>query len=285
MESKQNPFSFYDFLGYFTPGAIFLYAVLLVFPFIQISQTELPLISDIKQIDKLGFYIPFILSAYVLGHLLSFLSAVTIEKYSIWTSGYPSKYLLGIKINGLFTFDEPRLIRGIGRFVVISLLLPVVIFDVIIGYGLKLRNVYSKPLDPLLLDLIKPKIELLLNNNGNLNSKIKLDNLMSENYFIILYHYCVEHAANHLPKMQNYVALFGFLRTLTFITVLGFWTALIVILEMDATCPIKLILFLCASSVCYIFYMAFTKFYRRFTFEALMAFTAVYPPTNCSDKK
>ena len=30
MNIKQNPFSFYDFLGYFTPGAIFLYGVLLI---------------------------------------------------------------------------------------------------------------------------------------------------------------------------------------------------------------------------------------------------------------
>jgi hypothetical protein len=31
MDLKQNPFSFYDFLGYFTPGAIFLYAALVVY--------------------------------------------------------------------------------------------------------------------------------------------------------------------------------------------------------------------------------------------------------------
>lgn len=36
-------------------------------------------------------------------------------------------------------------------------------------------------------------------------------------------YYAVENAPNHFSKMQNYVALYGFFRTLTPIAVLLFW--------------------------------------------------------------
>lgn len=47
---KQNPFSLYDFLGYFTPGAIFLYGCMAA---ISHSHLDESLIQYVKQYQSL----------------------------------------------------------------------------------------------------------------------------------------------------------------------------------------------------------------------------------------
>ena len=275
MESKQNPFSFYDFLGYLTPGAIFLYSFILVAPHIQLFEDISEFLNNHHNIDKVELYIPFVLSAYVIGHIMNFLSSVTVEIYSIWSSGYPSKYLLKVPVSKYFEIEKPKRIKMTARVLLLIILAPVTTLDFILGYLLKLREVYAKNLDPLLISLIQYKIVALLKEN-----KVPADKALvsqTDNYFRFIYHYCVENAPNHLPKMQNYVALYGFLRTLTFLSVLGFWTL------MTFMCTNKIELmkgfgYLVFVSLCsYILFMAFTKFYRRFSLEAFMALTAVYP--------
>ena len=54
MESKQNPFSFYDFLGYFTPGAIFLYGLAFISPKILGMESIAEFLMPIKEIDDVG---------------------------------------------------------------------------------------------------------------------------------------------------------------------------------------------------------------------------------------
>ncbi|MCF8186553.1 MAG: hypothetical protein K9J28_07040 [Sulfuritalea sp.] len=276
MESKQNPFSFYDFLGYFTPGAIFLYSFILITPHIHSLDDISEFLNSHHSIDKVEQYIPFVLSAYVIGHILSFLSSVTIEIYSIWSAGYPSKYLLKVPVSKYFEIQKPKRIKLTARVLLLLLLAPVTIFDFILGYCLKLREVYSKNLDPLLISLIQNKIVALLKENKVLTGKSSVS-VQTDNYFRFVYHYCVENAPNHLPKMQNYVALYGFLRTLTFLSVLGFWTLTIFMFtnEVELTKGLGYLLFLSLCS--YILFMAFTKFYRRFSLEAFMALTAIYP--------
>jgi hypothetical protein len=276
MESKQNPFSFYDFLGYFTPGAIFLYALVYLSPFIPGMSEISELLKPIREIDDVGGYVPFVLSAYVVGHILSFLSSITVERYSIWSSGYPSKYLLGVHVDGYFTFGKPWRVKLTGRVLLIFILLPIILFDFLIGYWLKFRELYK--LDGLLADLIKLKIQALLTSSEILKKGPSRKSPVNDDYFRFVYHYCVEHAPNHLPKMQNYVALYGFLRTLTFIAVLGCWALLSFLVNAHLGCLRSMLLISLAGFFSYILFMAFTKFYRRFTLEAFMALTAIYPP-------
>lgn len=92
MESKQNPFSLYDFLGYFTPGAVFLYVSIAISSrFFQFKLHD-SLIN--AGFTKAEITVGLIILAYVLGHVLSFLSSVFVERFSNWMHGYPSKYLL-----------------------------------------------------------------------------------------------------------------------------------------------------------------------------------------------
>ncbi|MFA6712186.1 MAG: hypothetical protein WCS33_05715, partial [Candidatus Caldatribacteriota bacterium] len=54
----------------------------------------------------------FVIISYVLGHALNYLSSLTIERYSIWSIGYPSRFILGEKqscyLKKLNNKDDPE---------------------------------------------------------------------------------------------------------------------------------------------------------------------------------
>lgn len=267
---KQNPFSLYDFLGYFTPGAIFIYSALLIHAH-STNQQMTRAVTELLSFDRAEIYIPFILFAYTLGHLLSFVSSITVERYSIWAHGYPSKYLLGVVHPGYFSTDSHPLLRGILRACVGAILLPVSALDWVLGKLLKMRDLYTKSLDGLLISLIDKQVVRVVKHQTRVDSSDD-GSAVDHDFFRFVYHYAVEHAPNHLPKMQNYVALFGFLRTITLLAVIFFWFTLWHAFTTPS--PIHYLLLAISAISAFLFYMAFVKFYRRFSLEALMAVTA-----------
>jgi len=273
MEAKQNPFSVYDFLGYFTPGAVFIYGSILAAAHAK-NMDSIDIITDKLSFDKSEIYIPFILLAYVIGHLISFLSSATIERYSIWLSGYPSKYLMGLKHGGFFMVHakaRPKILYKFGRIAVALFLLPIATIDVLLSW-IPSRKGYSRDdLDPLIRAIIKRKLVLLLTKHAGLRTPPEEGGAKTHNYFLYAYHYALEYAGNHVAKMNNYVALYGFLRALTFILLMSFWFVFlhIVLLPTDFITAVAMLSF--SSSATYLFYLGFVKFYRRYSVEVLMA--------------
>ena len=90
-------------------------------------------------------------------------------------------------------------------------------------------------------------------------------------YHRVIYHYEYENSCNHRTKMDNYVALYDFLRAITliftgmFLFVAG--TGLFGSNEIGLYFWIDLLVLLALS---YISFMSFFEFYRRFTLEAFM---------------
>ncbi len=256
MNIRQNPFSVYDFLGYFTPGAIFIAVAFVLFE---------PLVSHasvIANVDKPAFYILFVLLSYTMGHLLSFLSSITVEKYCVDSLGYPSKYLLKIPVKGYFEGISNR--KLFARFLFLISIWPVSVLDWIFGFLLKFRASYAKPLDEFLRETIEDKIQELLEFRG-----IKRQKLHEEDFFRFVYHFSVENSPNHLPKMQNYVALYGFVRTMSLSFIFLSWFLLIGVFREYSNWSLNMALG--SSVVAYVFYLSFVKFYRRFSLEVFMA--------------
>lgn len=91
---KQNPFSLYDFLGYVFPGLITIYLVLF---FANVPSMEnaasiwnglkSPMANGGTLISSLEDTFVLIISAYVVGHLVAYLSSLTVEQFSIWVYG------------------------------------------------------------------------------------------------------------------------------------------------------------------------------------------------------
>jgi hypothetical protein len=139
--NKQNPFSVYDFLGYLIPG-LFFYIIgvelqqnsFYILDFVGFTNKLITTSTDIKW-DQVIF---IIVICYIIGHILSFISSITIEKYSVWTVGYPSQYLLNFKRNtGIYKFEKNKPTRYILRTLTVLFLWPIFLYDGIIGIFLK----------------------------------------------------------------------------------------------------------------------------------------------------
>jgi len=276
MEIKQNPFSFYDFLGYFVPGSIFIYFV------IGISAHALPEIniysklSENTNLNGAELYAPLILAAYIAGHLISFVSAVTIEKYSTWMYGYPSKVLLNLPRPNYFDASSRPIRRSIIRVFVFLIIFPISIIDVVLIKTLKLGELLNKPLDPLLIKIINKRMIDLLSKHAGIKSPGEGVTANNSDFFRYMYHYALENAPNHVSKMQNYVALYGLLRAITLCSVIVFWVAAWHLIYSSASMTTAAITLTLIMLITYLFYMAFIKFYRRFSLEAMMAASVAY---------
>lgn len=171
MENKM--FSFYDFLGYLIPGSFLMLMVGLIFN-IEVSKSlELNLKNILKLVKELNMDKIFILIIlmYVLGHILSFLSAITIERYSIWTLGYPSNYLLGYKKKAYFQIEKNKLFRIPARILNFLFLLPITLLDLVLSHScLKLSKIVSNSLDEELQCVIRKCICKNLQDKYGINS-------------------------------------------------------------------------------------------------------------------
>src|SRR5690606_4025075 len=81
----------------------------------------------------------FIVVTYSLGHIVSYLSSITIEKYSLYQFNYPSKFLLNQRP------FSPR--KNPASWLVRIIVLPIWVLEVFLGRLLKLRKYYAGPLD------------------------------------------------------------------------------------------------------------------------------------------
>ena len=244
---NKNPFSFYDFLGYLFPGIIIL--ALTVFA-VALAKESAPIeeyfqinkFVDVFQ-DKQGLKwwettILTIILAYVAGHIFSYLSSVMVEYLPNRLFGYPSHYLLHAEnINPKMLFQRYFVLdRNPGR----------LLWRIIVVFALF-------PLIPLLF----------------LGKYLKAD------YHRIVMHYVYLNIPNCQRKADNYVAIYGFLRTMTLIACIYFdyffyWQVFTLNIHAGVNWNAVLILLL-MGILCDVLFMGFVKFYRRFTLENYMA--------------
>lgn len=165
------------------------------------------------------------------------------------------------------------------KLILLIILLPISILSLIFGSVFRFNRFVLKPLDPLLQVCILKKKNVLLErldviNVYNENEK-KLKNTEKDNLRII-YHYQYERQTKQARKMDNYVALYGFLRSLTLIFVMLFdymlIKAILTIGKVSFNLDWKSInILIVLAIISYVFYLAFMKFFRRFTVECFMA--------------
>lgn len=93
---KKNPFSLFDFLGYVFPGALTLFIVYFISEVNNVNSI-VSLYKGVKEVNipfSLENTIFMTLISYVLGHLIAYVSSLTVEQFAIWLYGYPSDFLL-----------------------------------------------------------------------------------------------------------------------------------------------------------------------------------------------
>jgi hypothetical protein len=272
MNKIPNPFSLYDFLGYFLPGAIVVYAIALLIGHTNADTSVATIYEKFLSLKEPGVILPFILLSYIAGHLASYLSSITVERYSTLQYGQPSKYVLGVSHTPYFftglrkgPIDPLRILLGI-------FMTPVAIFDLAFGRGLGLARVYARGLDKVLQAVLRQSVTERLNAISQPKG-VKPEETKAEmvEFFLLLQHFALENCEHHRPKMDNYVALYGFLRTMTLLLLLLFWMFALHVLIVG---PFKYLPYgapLTVALVAFVFYMAYMKFWRRYSLEVLMA--------------
>lgn len=272
----KNPFSFYDFLGYLFPGLLCVMFMKVIYS-VEGSVTIQNFYSKgVEGTISWNDTIPYTVLSYVVGHFISYFSSLTVEPFLIWSYGYPSVFLLKNNYNKKFFDVNSTLGKNWTIFwksLVCMVIFPIALASLFFGKLLRFNVYVLKPLDQYLRDSIEKKMELLLEY---LSLSSSSQNERGDIHRIIM-HYCYENYKNHIPKYDNYVALYGFLRSLSFLFSCIFIYGLIIELltlnihsSIDWFAIIVLIILFCVT---YVFYLGFVKFYRRYTLENLMSIT------------
>lgn len=294
---EKNPFSLYDFLGYFFPGCLALFIIFTICKTNEIYcdfvpsdyvNTFMDFLRGTEKLDLLRILLPFIVIAYVLGHLISYLSSLIVEYFTNWTFGYPSKFLLHTdeqssrsKFWKISSINKKEHCVKMGARIFICLILFPVTTLILYGRSVSkpLVNFITRSQDSYTVNCIEKKLYALASKINIDKPPINLD----FDYHRIVMHYVYLHYPACQKKVDNYVALYGFLRCTTlilclftdFIIFMGIISILHAIFD-GCICiswsSIILIVCLWISSI--VSYLGYVKFYRRFTLENYMTLLA-----------
>lgn len=279
----KNPFSFYDFLGYLFPGMMTL---LIIIHLIYIDNPTS--ISDYFNIEKFiktfkndisiewwKTTLLLIIFSYTCGHIISYLSSTTIEYFSNRIFKYPSHYLLHEDKRNYCDYwasyftDNATFGNICWRIILFFLLCPITCFILPFGSLIHINAFVARPLDAYIRDNITTKFL-------HLTQKLQLSQPQLESdadYHRIVMHYVYLNIPNCQKKTDNYIAIYGFLRSICLIlctfTVFIFYNA-IFSSNIHIT-PTGWKLVITMIILCNITFMGFVKFYRRFTLENYMA--------------
>lgn len=299
---KKNPFSIYDFMGYLFPGLTVLYILYYFYScrwdLFQAIRVNV-LCNTIDEIDnKFSFEksVLIIIIAYIIGHLVSYVSSLTIEILSNRFFGYPSKYLLQkerpkyeqlwanyFKVKVDSSWKPMKIIKSTFVWIVylfiFLILLPISLTTTTIGYLLNMNQFIIRPLDDYLISGIKTRQQELAKRIG-----LNLPEVNQEcDYHRIIMHYVYLNIPACQHKVDNYIALYGFLRCMSFIFcmlfdtffIFGIYTICKFYLHDIAWNLIGELFLLFILS--YISFLAFVKFYRRQTLENFMSMLTGMP--------
>ena len=174
---RKNPFSLFDFLGYVFPGAFTLFIVCFII-YGNLNNFELYNL-DINSINKFNSYIKdqfsientifWTISSYITGHLIAYLSSLTVEQFSIWFYGYPSQFLLEGNLNNKYwpSLGSKILFKRnfracFWRFIIGTFLLPISFVNFILAEFLGLKYFFLKSLDKNIIRLQDQTVHTLI---------------------------------------------------------------------------------------------------------------------------
>ncbi|MFZ4929125.1 hypothetical protein [Chryseobacterium sp. Mn2064] len=286
----KGPFSLYDFMGYFIPGALALYLILIGSGGDLTDFSKDFLLKDKTTFIDIPLYIIvfYIILSYCMGHFLSFFSTLTVERYTRIIYGDPSKNLLSdverkryeILFPSSITNNIKEKIRSnFGLFFI----LPLIMFDTILYY-LKYKHRYMNQIPSPYRTLVMTKINDAF---GQIGFQGDVFANTANNYHQLLIHYNYEYTQTHASKLMNYVALYGFLRVITlissvYLTYLVFYFCLNYSVDYSWNGVLQAIFILAKlflyGLVTFIFFLGYLKFYRRYTLENLMLILLIKKP-------
>lgn len=298
---NKNPFSIYDFMGYLFPGMM-CYIIIAYYFRMGLDMGEITNIDNLRNLVRetqmefnLEKSVIIIVIAYILGHIVSYLSSVSIELFAQKVFGYPSEYLLKRgrgknwweMLRAFFASEAhssnriwawiKTVLRFMMKVFIALLLFPISFSTFTFAYFFDINGWIVRPLDEYLKNTLKVK-EFRLANRLGINHP---DVNQECDYHRIVMHYVYLNIPNSQRKTDNYIALYGFLRSISFVFCSTFFAFGVYALTtinfsepFDMGLLVTLSLFFTLSYICF---LGFVKFYRRFTLENYMAMLTAMP--------
>jgi len=152
---------------------------------------------------------------------------------------------------------------------------PVIICDVIVRKIFKIKNLLGKPIDIIISNLIRNKVDNYCIDCFSQKETEKIQKSDTADFFNFIYHYTLEKYPTHVSKLNNYVSLYGFTRTLCFSFITLSWIIIIRGFGGEFSWSATSII-LVISVISGILYLDFNKFYRKYSNEVLLAFVSNY---------
>jgi len=259
MKTESISLTLFDFLGYFVPGALFVYVTLIVGSLLVHSGRIIWIIKP-----EVGELLPFFIVAYLSGHLLSFVSTLTIEIYASLRVGQPSGYLMGCNPSRRRT-GLLGILGGIA-------LWPVVVPHIFLRRTIGIESLVARPMSNPLAVALRARVSDRLSRYGLANTDVG-------EVFPLLHHLAVELAPAQDLRLARHIALSGFMRSTSLLAVVATWAGLILVLTGRTVTVVErwsspFVFILAPWVLAYLSFLAFLKFNRRFAFETLMIFLA-----------
>lgn len=304
---KQHPFSLYDAIGYFIPGSIFIVLFLLLdFDYTgnaEIIKDFLNMIENLFNACQSSIFTSiiaftvFLTICYTIGQLFCILSSIIIEKTHLCEHHNQLYYIL-LNRDYQTTKSQTCCLGNLFIF-------PIWIWKTLLSC-IGIKNLQQdEHLDDARMTAIKGAVEKILGplykteEDETKKDETKKDETkekgFQENFFIpdrdkeprndyfhLIYHYVVERSTHHLHKIQNYVALYGFMKN-TCMAFISFCWINIIFMALHYLSHINLKHFKVTLFFTFIYsFISFLTLYgvhkykRRYTLEVLHAATALY---------
>jgi len=287
MEPKAPQFSAYDFLGYLMPGLVLIALIDCTWLYhaksIALSWDYLTeRYSALKWQDT----IPLVLFGYFLGHTVSFLSSMIVEEHARLMHGSPASFIVRKAKPSYFDCGKWTLKRGFGnavivviRFCMAMFMFPLTWIEILFSRIVPVSRRYTFPITRLLKRCLIAAEDRFLHEMGvttpagNPPGRSKDELHWGLGFERLALHYALETAPAHLFTLRNYVVLYGFLRSMTFILLVVAWIIAGHLFWLGQFKHAFMVLGI-GGIVVAPSYGGFLKFWTRYHKEALMAFLA-----------
>jgi hypothetical protein len=284
MRVEKLPFTIYDIVGYFLPGAVLLASIVVaLFPDVI---GDLYSSRILRKVPVYGWMVISVLSvtvSYALGYVIALLSSEGIEQPVIRTFGYPSAFLVHGPCSSEGSYrDDLSSVRMLFALQHLLKRPPC-------GCGWLrnwVRSAFAKQLDE--KQFAETTINILRDRlRDKFSAEIKEG--YGNEWFSLVRHYVANNNESAFTRMYNYMTLYGFCRNLSAALYLSG-----IVLSIGFILPSLLMLFNSgwlnlsgpvASRICLVILLMFplslalavnfSKFYRRYSHETIMAFVTM----------
>jgi hypothetical protein len=292
MRVEKLPFTIYNIVGYFLPGAVLLASIVFaLFPDLLVG---LYYVRDGLKVSTYAWILISILSivaSYALGYCIAIFSSEGIEEVFIDAFGYPSKFLLGkhcsleTECTGNSSEDNASFLRKIfALHYVLNEQPPACNWLIKVSHE-KARSwfgsIFVKSIDDNVINQLDKKfVERFCMSRKEISGS---------GWFSLVENYVMNNNESAFMRMYNYVTMYGFCRNLSAAL---YWSAIVLFLGVTISffsSLLNLRWFSLSWDVAIRVYLViltmillsgvmaanFAKFYRRYSHEAILAFVTM----------